>query len=168
MEAPGAPMPTVPPAAQPTLCPHQMPRSPLNPAGLTTAGLSHPVLSAGYPLPCPFYQRPLPPPLTVAPGAQQLWLSPLCVGGGQHPHLQPALNAVCNLCVCICCLPMWKVFEGGDGVLPAVPDTHLQAWPHRAPAEPLLQTEQMGDGWLGGRRNGKIGEGRGMCVWVSG
>lgn len=152
-----SPLPAILPPAQPTLWPHQMPSSPLNPAGLVTAELPHPVLSSGRPLPCPF-KKPLyatssghPPWGAAAVALSSAWRrrqpSPIF-----SQHLSQFATSV------YVSVASKNKFSRGDGfVFTSAPDTQLKAWPHRVPAEFLLQTEHMGRWVVGWRLNGKMG-----------
>lgn len=147
-EALAVPTAAILPPAQPTLWPHQMPSSPLNPAGLVTAEPPHPVLSSGRPLPCPF-KKPLYATSGHPPwGAAAVALSSAWRRGQPSPifsqHLSQFATSV------YVSVASKNRFSRGDGfVFTSAPDTQLKAWPHRVPAESLLQTEQMGR-WLVG------------------
>ena len=115
------------PQVQPTLWPHQMPCSPLNPTGPTPAGLSQTVLhtSRGHLL----WGSSLGPSSVALCPAGRGQPSPIC---SQH------LSQFCNLCLPICCLHQWKILERGQWCVHLCSDTQFKAWPHRVPGEPLL------------------------------
>lgn len=152
-----SPLPAILPPAQPTLWPHQMPSSPLNPAGLATAELPHPVLSSDTLSQAPSKHAYMPPPLGILPGAQQLWLSLLRGGEDSPPSSLASTYHSLQLLFTYLLLPNTGFQEG------MVLCSSLLLTPSSRPGHTGSQLNlyyrpnRREDGWLDGRLNGKMG-----------